>query len=101
MSDGMIGDGRTARRSGARPSPPGQEPAREFSAPAIRENSTPSDTRHQDSAIAPAGVAASELQFSIRDGRRECQLYVVSELMNGLDRVRLHARLIAHSRDAR
>ena len=39
----MIGDGRTARRSGARPSPPGQAPAREFSAPIIRENSTPSD----------------------------------------------------------
>src|SRR4051794_25107 len=44
-SDGMIGDGRTTRRSGARPSPPGQAPAREFSVPTIRENSTPSDKR--------------------------------------------------------
>src|SRR4051794_38648305 len=31
-------------RRGARPSPPGQAPAREFSVPTIRENSTPSDT---------------------------------------------------------
>ena len=41
----MIGDGRTARRPGARPSPSGPEPAREFSAPTISENSPPSDNR--------------------------------------------------------
>src|SRR5215218_2647267 len=43
----MVGEDGKAGSSGARPGTPGKAPTREFSAPIIRENSTPNDTIEQ------------------------------------------------------